>query len=208
VKSIAKVFGSHRSMARGAVFALGYAVVLAAPALAAADLPPFAGSSDDVSYGDTPHATFTGDPAAPGTIAQSDGTYDDVSYGAISHATMTAEPPTADEALALDLQHDDVSHAIASPRPEREAVAATERVATGRLAAVDGAGIVVHQTAAPDLHLAVDPGTRLAMNGHQASLADLHEGSEIRATYQTVNGEAKAIRVEAQSAGQAVQSEW
>ena len=113
MKSIAKVLGVRRSMTREAAFALGCAVVLIAPAVAAADLPPFAGSSDDVSYGDTPHATFTGDPATPAKVAQSDGTYDDVSYGAISHAAMKAEPPTADEALALDLQHDDVSHAIA-----------------------------------------------------------------------------------------------
>ena len=87
-------------------------------------------------------------------------------------------------------------------------MASTERVATGRLSAVDGSGIVVHQAEAPDLHLAVDPETRLAMNGRQASLADLREGSEIRATYQTVHGEAKAIRVDAQSAEQGVQSEW
>jgi hypothetical protein len=88
-----------------------------------------------------------------------------------------------------------VAPAVASASGD---ASAREQSARGPVASVDGAAIVLHRTAEPDLHLVVEPGTRVAMNGRSASVSDLQEGEEVRASYQESNGVATATRIDAE----------
>lgn len=60
--------------------ALALAMALASPALAN-DYPPYAGSHDDASYGDIPHAQFGVDLPRPDGVTSVASPADDVSYG-------------------------------------------------------------------------------------------------------------------------------
>ncbi len=65
-----------------AIAALSLAALGVAPALAEDDLPPYAGSHDDASYGGVTHATYTLElPRGDGALSLAT-RYDDTSYGA------------------------------------------------------------------------------------------------------------------------------
>ncbi len=105
---------------------------LAAPLLAAALLVPAAAiaepSYDDVSYGDIPAATFSGEPTATPAGGTGALAYDDVTYG--PHATFALDLPSRD-ALAVD-GHDDVTYpAAADRRVEPEAAVASSESREG-----------------------------------------------------------------------------
>jgi hypothetical protein len=87
--------------------------------------------------------------------------------------------------------------APSTPEQQQASASAPQRTATGLLLSVGDAGIVLHRSAEPDLRLAVDRGTRVALDGRSASVSDLRRGSEVRASYQETNGVAKAIRIDA-----------
>jgi hypothetical protein len=58
MKTMSQCFRVRRVTTRELAMVLGVAVVFLAPVVASADLPPFEGSSDDVTYGDMPHSTL------------------------------------------------------------------------------------------------------------------------------------------------------
>jgi hypothetical protein len=76
--------------------------------------------------------------------------------------------------------------------------------ATGSVLSVDTSAIVLHRAAKPDLRLTVDEGTSVAMDGRNASIAELRQGKEVRASYQDANGVARAIRIDAKGEGGSV----
>jgi hypothetical protein len=78
-----------------------------------------------------------------------------------------------------------------------EAATSMQRTAEGQLASVDGAGIVLHRSAQPDLRLDVDADTHVAKDGEKASISDLRQGEPVRASYEETNGVARATRIEA-----------
>ena len=111
---------SRRTIARGATIAgLCVAIAGVVPAFAD-DLPPYAGSHDDASYGGMSHTTFAGVPSAANTddLPPYARSHDDASYGDTSHQTFTAELMHADEKLAG--QYDDVTYPTADRRPAEE----------------------------------------------------------------------------------------
>jgi hypothetical protein len=75
---------------------------------------------------------------------------------------------------------------------------AGQRTVKGLLLSVKDAEIVLHRSAQPDLRLTIDGSTNVAMNGRNASVSDLREGEEVRASYQETDGVARAIRIDAQ----------
>jgi hypothetical protein len=178
---------------RFAVASILLAVTSFLPAAALAD--PSRNSLDDVSYGDIPPATFSGEAIAPSTGNTAEPSYDDVAYGPHGAFSLDVQPP--DEALAVG-SYDDVTY----PRTVLRSgdVARPEQlVAAGEVVTVDGAAIVLHRAKDPDLRLGVDGKTLVAMDGRRASLADLREGTDVRASYREQRGAATAIKIEASS---------
>jgi hypothetical protein len=57
----------------------------------------------------------------------------------------------------------------------------------------------------PDLRLKVDASTPVMLDGKQASVAELREGTQVRASYDEVNGERRAMRIEAHGVGAGTQ---
>ncbi|BDG01334.1 hypothetical protein [Anaeromyxobacter oryzae] len=99
-----------RLAASGALLAL----LGAAPVAAADDQPPYAGSHDDASYGDTTHTTLATESGPAGEAPS--GRADDTSYAGLRHATVTATVlPAGVPALASGHDDTEYPHAAATP---------------------------------------------------------------------------------------------
>jgi hypothetical protein len=106
-------------------------------------------------------------------------------------------------APAVAAADDDVNYQAAAPEQQQAAASAPQHVAKGLLLSVEGAAIVLHQGAQPDLRLTIDGGTHIAMDGQAVSASALRQGEEVRASYQEANGVARAIRIDARSGADA-----
>jgi len=57
----------------------------------------------------------------------------------------------------------------------------------------------------PQMRLQVNPQTQVFVDGQQGSITDVREGSQIRASYQAVDGEPTATRIDVTSNAQPLQ---
>ncbi len=111
----------------------------------------------------------------------------------------------ATNGIAPAARADDAASRAAAPRDAR---AAHQNTATGHVRSVGQSEIVLRRAAQPDLRLAVDDATSVAIDGRSASTAELREGNEVRESYQDGGGVAKAIRIEAKrERGEAMRTE-
>jgi hypothetical protein len=81
---------------RTQLFAASFAALLATSALAS-EGPPYAGSYDDVTYGDIPHASFGVELVRPDGFSVVGSRYDDVRYAPDERPTV---PPRSEERVA------------------------------------------------------------------------------------------------------------
>lgn len=108
----------------------------------------------------------------------------------------------AGEARAADQQASQ-----ASKDAQQQATAATgqdatapagQRSATGQVVSAKQDELVLRQgSGAPDLKLKVSPSTTVMMGGREASVSELKEGTQVRASYQQEGDDQQAIRIEA-----------
>jgi hypothetical protein len=76
---------------------------------------------------------------------------------------------------------------------------------TGRVVSSSPGELLLSSAGAPgqpQIRLQVNPQTQVMVNGRQGSIADIAEGSQVRASYQDVGGEPTALRVDVTSSGQ------
>jgi hypothetical protein len=85
-----------------------------------------------------------------------------------------------------------------APSPAQQPVAEGERTVNGSVVRATPDELVLRQEGGlPDLRLKVDGGTPVMLDGRQASVADLREGTQVRASFDEANGEPRATRIEA-----------
>jgi hypothetical protein len=81
---------------------------------------------------------------------------------------------------------------------------AGQRSVNGSIVRASSDELVLRQEGGlPDLRLKVDGSTPVMLDGKQASVAELREGTQVRASYDEVNGEQRATRIEAHGSGAA-----
>lgn len=74
----------------------------------------------------------------------------------------------------------------------------TEKIASGQVVSAKQDELVLRQgSGAPDLKLKVSPSTTVMMGGREASVSELTEGTQVRASYHQAGGDQQAIRIEA-----------
>lgn len=78
---------------------------------------------------------------------------------------------------------------------------AGELTATGQVVRASDDELVLRQAGEQELKLKVSDDTPVMMDGRQASVSELKEGTQVRASYQEQGGTPQAIRIEAQGSG-------
>jgi len=87
----------------------------------------------------------------------------------------------------------------ASPRTGGETGTSGERSVSGSVVRASASELVLRQEGGlPDLRLEVNESTPVMLDGRQASISQLREGTQVRASYEEANGEPRATRIEAQ----------
>lgn len=120
-------------------------------------------------------------------------------------ATRDAQQQSA-SAQATDRQ---ATAPATGDRPMTGDQAATGQAATGELTATGQVvrasddELVLRQAGEQELKLKVSDDTPVMMDGRQASVSDLKEGTQVRASYQEQGGTPQAIRIEAQGSAPA-----
>jgi hypothetical protein len=108
-------------------------------------------------------------------------------------------------------QAEESSQAYERAAEEQKALAAQprgsgERSVSGSVVRASAEELVLRQEGGlPDLRLKVDASTPVVLDGKQASVAELREGTQVRASYGEVNGEPRATRIEAHGVGAGTQ---
>jgi hypothetical protein len=80
-----------------------------------------------------------------------------------------------------------------------------QQLVTGRVASASQDELLLSSAGAPgqpQLRLQLNAQTQVLVNGQQGSVADIPEGSQVRASYQDVGGEPTALRVDVTSSAQ------
>ncbi len=89
------------------------------------------------------------------------------------------------------------SAAATGQEPSGSAPTAGQRLATGQVVSASKDELVLRQGGGqPDLRLKVADDTAVMMDGKQASISELKEGAQVRASYQEQGGAQQAIRIE------------
>jgi hypothetical protein len=95
MKNVTSIFGVRRFTSRELAIGVGVAAISLGPTVVSADLPPYEGSADEVSYGDMPHATLGSELPTPDGTLSLGSSHDEVSY---------SEAPVATERRAADVR--------------------------------------------------------------------------------------------------------
>ncbi|HEX8437024.1 hypothetical protein [Archangium sp.] len=80
-----------------------------------------------------------------------------------------------------------------------------QQLVTGRVVSASSEELLLSSAGAPgqpQIRLQLNEQTQVLVNGQQGSVADIPEGSQVRASYQDVGGEPTALRVDVTSSGQ------
>ncbi|HEX8818704.1 MAG TPA: hypothetical protein VF794_02160 [Archangium sp.] len=80
-----------------------------------------------------------------------------------------------------------------------------QQLVTGRVVSASPDEILLSSAGGPgqpQIRLQVNEQTQVLVNGRQGSVADISEGSQVRASYQDMGGEPTALRVDVTSSGQ------
>ncbi|KFE71227.1 hypothetical protein [Hyalangium minutum] len=86
--------------------------------------------------------------------------------------------------------------AQASSAPSPATQAQGEQLIVGEVLTVNDREVLVSSRGEPQIRLQVQPGTVITVDGRTARAADIEEGSQVRASYNTQAGEPTATRIE------------
>ena len=104
--------------------------------------------------------------------------------------TGAAAPPTEQDRAETERER------LAREQEGAPATAQTEQMATGKLTEASESLLVIERSGQAPLRLRVDPQTSVVVDGNPTPIVEVPKGTEVRVTYETVDGQPVALRVE------------